>query len=113
MADTIKILGQLNPTAATDEDLYVVPASTSTVISSITICETGGGNPTVRLAMRPKGGTVLTSHYVVFDKTLAANQFLVINGGFTLGQGDVIMVRASTGATAFSAFGVETTRAER
>lgn len=113
MADTIKILGQLNPSAATDEDLYTVPANASAVTSSITICETGGGNPTIRIAMRPKGGSILTSHYIVYDKTLAANQFLVINGGFTLAQGDIVTVRSSTADVAFSVFGVETTRDER
>ena len=112
MADTIKILGQLNPSAATDEDLYVVPANTTAVISSITVCETGAGNPAIRIAMRPKGAAVETVHYIVYDKVMAANQFLVINGGFTLGQGDIVMVRSSTTAVAFSLFGVETTRAE-
>jgi hypothetical protein len=38
MATTYKVLGQLNPAATTPTTLYTVPASTSTVVSTITIC---------------------------------------------------------------------------
>lgn len=113
MADTIKVLGQSNPDATTDTDVYTVPDNTSAVLSSITICETNGGTPTFRIAVRPKGLVVETKHYMVFDRSLFANDTVIITGGFTMSQGDIVMVRASDGNVAFSVYGVETTRAER
>ena len=113
MTDTIKILGQSNPSAATLTVAYTVPANTSAVISSMWICETGGGTPTFRLAILSKGAEVATQSYVFFDKALVANQTIVAPGGITLGQGDEVSVYASDGNVAFSVFGVETTKAEQ
>ena len=113
MADTIKILAQSNPDATTDTDIYTVPTNTSTVVSSITICEIGGGTPSFRIALKPKGAVISNEHYMFFDKALAANQSIIATGGFTLAQGDVIMVRASDGNVAFTVHGVETTKEEQ
>ena len=113
MADTIKVLGQANPGATTETDLYTVPANTSTTVSSIIVCETAGGTPTFRVAVRPVGLVVETKHYVFYDRALTANQTFVLTAGITLGQGDIIMVYASDANVAFSVFGVETTRESR
>ena len=113
MADTIKVLGQSNPAAATDTDIYVVPSNTSTVVSSIVICETAGGTPTFDVAVRPKGIVISTEHYLFNARPLTANQTVVLTAGITLAAGDTITVQASDTNVAFSVFGVETTREER
>ena len=110
MADTFKILGQVAPGATTETDLYVVPAETSTVISSIFVCERGGGTPTFRIAVRPKSQVVGNEHYLYYGTALTANQTLGVVAGITLGAGDCIMVYASTADTSFSVFGSETKR---
>lgn len=113
MADIIKVLGQSNPAATTDTDIYVVPDGTSTVVSSIVICELNGGTPTFRIAVRPKGLAIANKHYLFYNRPLTANQTVVFTGGITLSQGDIIMVRASDVNVAFSVFGVETAREGR
>jgi len=37
MADALKVLGQLNPSAASLTDLYEVPGATEAIVSSITV----------------------------------------------------------------------------
>ena len=47
MADNLKILGQSNPSATTNTDLYTVPDKAQTTISSITVAETSGADATL------------------------------------------------------------------
>jgi hypothetical protein len=55
MANVYKILGQSSPSATTPTDLYTVPAATSTVCSSISICNWGGTQTTFRVSISPAG----------------------------------------------------------
>ena len=106
MATTYKVLGQSNPAAATDTTLYTVPASTQTVVSTITVANLGTTG-TFRVAVRPAGASIANQHYVVYDATLNANDSITLTLGVTLGTTDVITVRASNTSFAFQAFGSE------
>ena len=110
MARTAQVLGQSAPASATDTTLYTVPASTECVISSIHFCNTSGSaSEDVRIAIQPKGEALALKHYLMYDYAVAANDFLSLVIGITLGPGDVVMVRVANGTGSFSAFGVETT----
>jgi hypothetical protein len=106
MATTYKVLGQSNPTAASDTTLYTVPASTETVVSTITVANLGSTG-TFRVAVRPAGASIVNQHYVVYDATLNANDSITLTLGITLQATDVITVRASNTSFAFQAFGSE------
>jgi hypothetical protein len=106
MATTYKVLGQSNPTAASDTTLYTVPASTETVVSTITVANLGTTG-TFRVAIRPAGASIANQHYVVYDATLNANDSITLTLGITLQATDVITVRASNTSFAFQAFGSE------
>ena len=54
MATTRKVLGQAAPAADTNTDLYTVPASTSTVTSTLTVCKPYDLGD-VPVAVRPQG----------------------------------------------------------
>lgn len=73
MANTYKVLGQVNPAATTLTSLYTVPASTSTVASTLTVCNFGVST-TVRVAVRPAAAGVAagltSSHYVLYDTSI-------------------------------------------
>jgi glucose-6-phosphate dehydrogenase assembly protein OpcA len=107
MPTVYKVLGQSNPAATTATTLYTVPASTSTVVSSITICNQAAAAGTYRIAIRPAGATLATVHYVAYDVAIAANDTTVLTLGITLATTDVITVYASTTSFSFSAFGSE------
>lgn len=107
MPTNYKVLGQSAPSATTDTTLYTVPAATEAVISTLTVANRGTAAATFRVAVRPNGAALATSHYVAFDVSLAANSLLSLTLGITADATDVITVRASTADLTFSAFGSE------
>ena len=109
MPQTHKVLGQSNPAATTLTTLCTVPASTSAVVSTITICNTASSATTYRIAVRPAGASIATSQYLAYDAALPANDTATLTLGVTLATTDVISVYAASANVAFSAFGVEIT----
>lgn len=109
MPTNYKTLGQSAPSATTDTTLYTVPASTQTVISTITVANRATTAATYRIAVRPDGAALANQHYLVFDAALGGNQTVALTLGITLGDTDVVTVRASTANVSFCAFGSEIT----
>ena len=109
MATTYKVLGQSAPSATTATTLYTVPATTSTVISTINVCNRAATTDTFRIAIRPAGATLATSHYIAFDSPIPANDSINITAGVSLATTDVITVYAGTSTLTFTAFGAEIT----
>jgi hypothetical protein len=111
MATTYKVLGQVNPTAATATTLYTVPAGTQTVVSTISVANLTAGEQSFRIAIRPVvSGTLETlanKHYIAYDSKVAGNDTLFITVGVTLGAGDVITVYEGAADLTFNAFGSE------
>lgn len=109
MPAAYKVLGQSNPGATTAATLYTVPASTSSVVSSLTIANIGTALATVRVAVRPAGATLANQHYIAYDVSVSGNDSLVLTLGLSLATTDVVTVYASTANVAFSLFGSEIT----
>ena len=107
MPTTYKVLGQSNPAATTATSLYTVPASTSTVVSSISICNLASSSATYRIAVRPAGAALANQHYLAYDVTVGASDTTIITVGLTLATTDVITVYSSTANLSFAAFGSE------
>ena len=107
MATVYKVLAQSNPSATTATTLYTVPASTSTVISTITVCNQAASAGTYRIAVRPAGATLAASQYVAYDVAIAANDTTALTLGITLATTDVVTIYASAATMSFAAFGSE------
>lgn len=107
MATTPKVLGQADPLAATDTDLYTVPASTNVVGSTLTVCNRSGTATSFRIAIRPAGATIANQHYINYDTPIGANDSYMVTIGFTLEATDVITVHATAATLSFGAFGQE------
>lgn len=107
MATSYKTLGQLNPAATTATTLYTVPASTSTVVSTITVCNLAATSATYRIAIRKAGAALSNIQYIAYDTTIVANDTVALTLGICLATTDVITVYASTATIAFNAFGSE------
>jgi hypothetical protein len=108
MATTYKVLGQDAPAAISDSTLYTVPAATSAVASTLSICNRGV-TTTVRVAIRPAGATIANRHYIVYDNAINANDTLFLTIGVALSATDVVTVYAGTANVSFSLFGSEIT----
>ena len=109
MATAYKVLGQSAPAATTATALYTCPASTQTVISTISVCNRGSSSGTFRISVRPNGATLANQHYIAFDAAIAAKDTLFITVGATIDAADVVEVYASSADFSFNAFGSEIT----
>jgi hypothetical protein len=108
MPTNYKILGQLAPADTADANLYTVPASTQTVVSTISITNDTTASATFRIYIRKAGAAAAALNALYFDTPLAANSTLLVTSGLTLGVGDIITVRSGTAnAFTFQAFGSE------
>jgi hypothetical protein len=108
MATTYKVLGQAIPAATTLSTLYTVPAATSAVASTLSICNQGVST-TVRVAVRPAGASIVGQHYIVYDNPINANDSLFLTIGIALATTDVVSVYAGTANVSFNLYGSEIT----
>lgn len=108
MPTTYKVLGQSAPSATTATTLYTVPSATSTVVSTINVCNQSGV-ATFRIAVRPAGASLAAQHYLAYDTQIQANDSVSLTLGISLATTDVITVYASTANLSFAAFGAEIT----
>lgn len=109
MAETYKVLGQLNPAAATLTTLYTVPASTSAVISSITVCNRSATATSFRISVAVAGAADNNIQYLFFDTPIAGNDVYVATIGGTLATTDVVRAFATLATLSFNLFGTEIT----
>lgn len=107
MATSYKVLGQSNPSATTATTLYTVPASTSTVVSTIVVSNQAASSATYRISVRPAGAAQTNAMYLAYDVTVGANDSTALTLGITLATTDVITVYASSATLSFNAFGSE------
>jgi hypothetical protein len=107
MGTVYKVLGQSNPTAASLTTLYTVPADTSTVVSTINICNQAATNANFRIAIRPAGESLSAKHYIAYDTIAPAYDSIALTIGISLAATDVVSVYASTSNFSFSIFGTE------
>jgi len=107
MATVYKVLGQSNPAATTATTLYTVPASTSTVVSTITVANQAATAATFRIAVRPAAASLAAQHYIVFGATVPASDTTTLTIGLTLATTDVVTVYASSATVSFNAYGSE------
>jgi hypothetical protein len=106
MATVYKVLGQVEPAATTATTLYTVPAATSTVCSTLSICNTGAST-TYRVAIRPAGASLADLHHIVYDATIAQFDTTLLTLGITLETTDVVTVYAGTASVVFNLYGSE------
>jgi hypothetical protein len=107
MGSVYKILGQVSPSTTTETDLYTVPALTSTVCSSIVVCNRGGTQTTFRVSISQGGGSTVNKDYIYYDVTLAGNDTFIATIGITLATTDKIKVYSGNSSLSFQAFGSE------
>ena len=109
MANDYKVLAQAALPATTASVIYTVPSATSTVLSTVTICNQNSSQSSYRIAVVPGGGAPLTHNYLAYDVPLQANDTTALTLGITLATTDIVNVYATTSSVSFSLFGTEVT----
>ena len=107
MPTTPNILGHSIPAATIATDVYVVPALTHSIISSIVVCNQTATDATYRVAVRKAAVALTAMQYIAYDATVMANDSVPLTYGATMGPGDIITVLSSSGTVSFNVFGVE------
>jgi hypothetical protein len=108
MPQTYKILGQVNPNATTNTDLYVVPSGSQAVVSTISVCSTAQTD-TYRIAVVPSGDSVSLENYIVYDGVVNFKDSIILTTGLSLSESDKVVVYSAGSGLAFNAYGVEIT----
>jgi hypothetical protein len=107
MPNVYKILGQSSPSTTTETVLYTVPAATSSVCSSISICNRGATQTTFRISVSAAGAVTANKDYLYYDVTLAGNDTFIATIGVTLATTDVIRIYSGNNNLSFQVWGTE------
>ena len=112
MATTYKQLGAAagNGTIGTGAQLYAASgtAGTSTVVSSIVICNTSSTAATYSIAINTAANTYAAGRYVVYQATIAGNDTVALTLGLVLDPTNrYLNVSSSANTVNFSAYGAE------
>ena len=107
MPTTYKVLSQTAPATDTLTTAYTVPASTSTVISSIVVTNYGVSPAGYRISIAKAGAADAQVQYIAYDITISENDATALTLGVTLATTDVVRVFSSTGTVNFNIFGSE------
>ncbi len=109
MANAYKVLAQSAPLATTATDVYTVPSSTETIVSTIIIANRAASAGTFRLSVRPNGAAQANQHYIAYDVPVAANDSTTLTLGITLDASDVVTAYCSSADMSVNVFGTEIT----
>ena len=117
MPQSFKKLGAVVPTANTQTNVYVVPASTEAVLSTITICNQTAVNTSYSLMYFYKNefaaGDVSdpapSRCFLVRGAVVPAADTIVLTMGLTANADSIISCNATGSDISFSAFGSEIT----
>ena len=107
MTQTLKVLGQSALAATTLTDVYTVPSSTSTTVSSVVICNAAGTATTFRLSIAVAGAADTAKQYLYYDTSLAANDTFIATIGVTLAATDILRAYAGNANLSVTVYGVE------
>lgn len=107
MANAYKILGQSKPSATTLTDIYTVPAATSAIVSTITVCNQSATATSFRISVAPAGAADATSQYIYYDVAIAGNDTFACTFGISLATTDKIRVYNTLATLSFTVTGVE------
>ena len=112
MPQTYKQLGAAagNGTIGTGANLYAASgtAGTSTIISSVVICNTNVNAQTFTVAVNTASGTYANGRYVVYQNTIGGNDTVALTLGLVLDPTNrYLNVSTSSADVNISAYGVE------
>ena len=107
--DTIQILAQANPNAGILTTFYTVPVATSTVASSIIVCNISSSGDQFSISIAVGGATDTPEQYLFYTTPIETNDTFIATIGITLATTDQVRVWSLNGGLAFNLLGVQIT----
>jgi hypothetical protein len=111
MAIQEKTLGQSTILSASNSTVYTVPASTTTIVKTIWICNTTTSDVTVEMWVVPNGQSAGDAYKLMDGVTIPASDFIQVSTYLPMETaGDTIQLKGSTNvALTANIFGAEIT----
>lgn len=109
MPQTHKVLGQSKPAATTLTAAYTVPASTSAIVSTVTIANQSATATAFRLSVAVAGAADTPAQYIAYDTPINGNDVITLTLGISLAATDILRVYNTLATCSFNIFGVELT----
>lgn len=112
MPQSFKRLGAINPSANTQTNVYVVPAATSAVMSTITVCNQSADNASfsiIQMDTSEWADPAPTATYLVRGAVVPAADTIVLTIGMTANAGSIIAGNTNSDSISFGLFGSELT----
>lgn len=109
MANQLRVLGQVAPSAIEPATLYTVPSGATAVISSVVVCNRSAVSTSFRIAIRVSGSSLSDKQYIYYDLPITGNDTFIATIGITLSALDVVTVYTTLATTSFTLFGQEHT----
>ncbi len=106
MAQAPKIIAQSKPSAASLTTLYTVPAATSVVGSTLTVCNQSATPTAFRVSVAIAGAGDTAAQYIFYDSPINGNSTVTVTIGWTLATTDLIRVYNTLATLSFNLFGV-------
>lgn len=107
MASNYKILGQISPSAQTVTNLYVTNASTSAIVSTITITNLEGIDTSYSLIVRPINQTLDQKHFIIRGGVIPGKEVITITGAVTMNNDVILAANTISSNLVFHAYGAE------
>jgi hypothetical protein len=110
MPNIHKILGQINPSANTQTNVYVVPASTAALVNSIHVDNLSTTNASYSIIVVPSSDNSASpspKHFILRGSIAPSGDTVLLDFPITLPAGTVVAANTNNASLAISAFGVE------
>ena len=110
MPQVYRRLGAINPTANTQTNVYIIPAATEAVISTIAICNQGTANAYYSLILAPASTFANPGNgldFIVRGATVPAADTIFLTVGLTANAGSILSANTNNANVSFAAFGSE------
>ena len=107
MATVRKNLAQSNPSATTLTDVYTVPASTTTVITTITIANRSATATSFRMSHALAGAADDSKQYLFYDVPVGGNDTFQVTTAIQMATTDKLRVYATLATLSFNIHGEE------
>jgi len=112
MPTTYEILGQISPAANTLTNVYVTPASTNAIVSTITIHNHIDANASYSLFVRPINEAANDKHFIIRGGVIPTRELISITGAVTMNGDCILACNTSKSGITFNAYGAKVVPAE-
>ena len=107
MAQTYKVLGQINPSPNTITNVYVTGASASAIVSAITITNQSDSNTSYSLIVRSINETFDNKHFIIRAGISPAREQITITSAVTMNSDVILAANTHSSNLSIHAYGVE------